>query len=88
MLFQTRFGFGAGGGSPCAERSSLLGFDLTSERAMAMAVAVAFVLMRSGSSGSRRSRYGPHPAGGPGQRGCLRDARLQHPRGAGRVSSP
>lgn len=58
MLFQTKYGFGAGGGSLVLERSSLLGFDLTSERAMTMAVAVAFVLMAAGVLGIRRSRYG------------------------------
>ena len=58
MLFQTKFGFGAGGGSLVLERSSLLGFDLSSERSMTMAVAVAFVLMAVGVLGIRRSRYG------------------------------
>lgn len=58
MLFQTTFGFGAGGGSLTVERSSLLGVDLTSERAMAMAVGVAFVLMAVAVLGIRRSRYG------------------------------
>lgn len=58
MLFQTRFGFGAGGGSLLLERSSLLGFDLRGERAMAMAVAVAFVLMGAAVLAVRRSRYG------------------------------
>lgn len=58
MLFQTKFGFGAGGGSLVLERGSLLGFDLTSERAMALAVAVAFVLMAMAVLGIRRSRYG------------------------------
>lgn len=58
MLFQTKFGFGAGGGSLTLERGSLLGVDLTGERAMAMAVAVAFVLMGMLVLGVRRSRYG------------------------------
>jgi branched-chain amino acid transport system permease protein len=58
MLFQTTFGFGAGGGSLTIERSSLLGVDLTSERAMTMAVGVAFVLMATAVLGIRRSRYG------------------------------
>ena len=58
MLFQTKFGFGAGGGSLTLERSSLLGIDLTGERAMVMAVAVAFVLMAFLVLGVRRSRYG------------------------------
>jgi branched-chain amino acid transport system permease protein len=58
MLFQTKFGFGAGGGSLTVERSTLLGFDLTSERGMTLAVAVAFVLMSIGVLGIRRSRYG------------------------------
>ncbi|TAL22800.1 MAG: inner-membrane translocator [Frankiales bacterium] len=58
MLFQTKFGFGAGGGSLTLERGSLLGLDLTGERAMAMSVAVAFVLMGFLVLGVRRSRYG------------------------------
>jgi branched-chain amino acid transport system permease protein len=58
MLFQTKFGFGAGGGSLTVERSTLLGVDLTSERGMTLAVAVAFVLMSIGVLGIRRSRYG------------------------------
>ena len=58
MLFQTKFGFGAGGGSLTLERGSLLGIDLTGERAMAMAVAVAFVLVGFLVLSIRRSRYG------------------------------
>ena len=60
MLFQTRFGFGAGGGSFTLERTqvSLLGLDLRSERAMTMAVAVAFVLTAFAVLGVRRSKYG------------------------------
>ena len=58
MLFQTKFGFGAGGGSLTIERGSLLGISLTTERAMAMAVAVAFVLMAIAVLGIRRGRYG------------------------------
>ena len=58
MLFQTKFGFGAGGGSLTLERGSLLGFDLTGERGMVMAVAVAFVLMSVLVLGIRRSQYG------------------------------
>jgi branched-chain amino acid transport system permease protein len=58
MLFQTSYGFGAGGGSLTIQRSSLLGIDLITERAMAMAVATAFVLMAIAVLGIRRSRYG------------------------------
>lgn len=58
MLFQTAIGFGAGGGSLILERSSLLGFDLTTERAMAVAVAVAFVVMALFVLAIRRGRYG------------------------------
>lgn len=60
MLFQTRFGFGAGGGSFTLERDqvTLLGLDLRTERAMTMAVAVAFVLTAIAVLGVRRSKYG------------------------------
>ena len=60
MLFQTKFGFGAGGGSFTLERSQvdLFGLDLTSERAMTMAVAVTFVLTAFVVLGVRRSKYG------------------------------
>ena len=60
MLFQTKFGFGAGGGSFTLERTqvALLGLDLRSERAMTMAVAVAFVLLAVVVLGVRRSKYG------------------------------
>ncbi len=58
MLFQTKAGFGAGGGSITLERGSLLGVDLRSERASAMAVAVAFVLMAFAVLAIRRGKYG------------------------------
>lgn len=60
MLFQTKFGFGAGGGSFTLERTQvdLFGIDLTGERAMTMAVAVTFVLTALVVLGVRRSKYG------------------------------
>lgn len=58
MLFQTKFGFGAGGGSLVLDRGRLLGIDVTSERAMTMTVATAFVLMGFLVLSIRRSRYG------------------------------
>ena len=60
MVFQTKFGFGAGGGSFTLERTQidLLGLDLRSERAVTMAVAVTFVLIAFVVLGIRRSKYG------------------------------
>lgn len=58
LVFQTKLGFGAGGGSLLVERPKPLGIDLTSERAFTITVAVAFVVMGLGVLAIRRGRIG------------------------------
>ena len=58
MFFQTKLGFGVGGGSLLVDRPSPFGISLSSERAFTIAVAVAFVVMGAAVLAIRRGKYG------------------------------